>query len=44
MLFALLLAVLFFVLGIIHLNWVFGGNFGFNQLLPAKETGELVYK
>jgi hypothetical protein len=34
--------MVFCVLGAIHLNWVFGGKFGFNASLPTKETGERV--
>lgn len=42
MIFTLLLCIVFFALGVIHLNWVFGGEFGFNASLPTKETGERV--
>lgn len=42
MLFALLLSFIFFVLAIVHVNWVFGGEFGFNKSLPTKENGERV--
>ena len=38
----IILSVIFFILGIIHLNWVFGGKFGFDQALPTKESGERV--
>ena len=39
---SLFLIIIFFVLGIIHLNWVFGGDFGFDKSLPTKENGERV--
>lgn len=42
MIFTLLLCIVFFALGVIHLNWVFGGKFGFNASIPTKETGERV--
>ncbi|MDO5980736.1 DUF3995 domain-containing protein [Flavivirga spongiicola] len=38
----LILSFIFFILGIIHLNWVIGGTFGFAESLPTKETGERV--
>ncbi len=42
MFFYLLLSFIFFILGLIHLNWGIGGKFGFNQSLPTKENGERV--
>ncbi len=39
---SLVLSVIFFILGIIHLNWVIGGSFGFVESLPTKETGERI--
>ncbi|WP_308990526.1 DUF3995 domain-containing protein [Mariniflexile litorale] len=30
------------VLGIIHFNWLMGGEFGFSESLPTKENGERV--
>jgi len=42
MILSILLSVIFFVLGIIHLNWVIGGKFGFAEALPTKESGERV--
>ena len=38
----IILSVIFFILGIIHLNWVFGGKFGFDKTLPTKESGERI--
>ena len=42
MILSILLSTLFFVLGIIHLNWVVGGKFGFEESIPTKETGEKI--
>jgi hypothetical protein len=42
MILSILLSIIFFVLGIIHLNWVIGGKFGFMESLPTKESGERV--
>ncbi|MDY8138547.1 DUF3995 domain-containing protein [Aquimarina sp. 2201CG5-10] len=42
MILPILLSLLFFVLGLIHLSWVFGGKFGFEASLPTKENGERV--
>jgi len=42
MILSILLSTIFFILGIIHLNWVVGGKFGFAESLPTKETGERV--
>ncbi|MDO5987646.1 DUF3995 domain-containing protein [Flavivirga amylovorans] len=36
------MSFVFLVLGMIHLNWVIGGTFGFAESLPTKETGERV--
>ncbi|WP_170179833.1 DUF3995 domain-containing protein [Flavivirga rizhaonensis] len=36
------MSFVFFVLGLIHLNWSIGGTFGFAESLPTKETGERV--
>ncbi|QCK15698.1 DUF3995 domain-containing protein [Mangrovivirga cuniculi] len=38
----LTLSFIFLILGLIHLNWVIGGEFGFAQSLPTKENGERV--
>jgi hypothetical protein len=38
----LILCVIFFILSIIHFNWVFGGTFGFDVSLPTNEKGERV--
>lgn len=42
MIISLALAILFFMLGLIHFNWALGGNFGFEESLPTKENGEKV--
>jgi hypothetical protein len=42
MIFSILLSLILIVLGLIHFNWVIGGEFGFSQSLPTKETGERV--
>lgn len=42
MILAILLSLIFFSLGIIHFNWVIGGEFGFAASLPTKESGERV--
>ena len=39
---SLLLCTLFFILALIHFNWVFGGSWGFAASLPTKESGERV--
>jgi hypothetical protein len=38
----LILCVIFFILSIIHFNWVLGGTFGFAASLPTNEKGERV--
>ena len=42
MILSLLLSLIFFILGGIHFNWVFGGKFGFAEALPTKENGERI--
>lgn len=42
MILSLLLSGIFFVLGAIHFNWVFGGKFGFAESLPTTENEERV--
>ncbi len=39
---SIILSIIFFILGAIHLNWVIGGKFGFAESLPTKENGERV--
>ncbi|MCX2745492.1 DUF3995 domain-containing protein [Mangrovivirga sp. M17] len=39
---SLILSFIFLILGLIHLNWVIGGEFGFAQSLPTKENGERI--
>ncbi|WP_159099309.1 MULTISPECIES: hypothetical protein [Aquimarina] len=42
MILPILLSLIFFILGIIHFNWVVGGTFGFEASLPTKESDECV--
>jgi len=42
MILSILLSILLIGLGLIHFNWVVGGNFGFSESLPTKENGERV--
>ncbi|MEH0157732.1 DUF3995 domain-containing protein [Limibacter armeniacum] len=42
MILSIFLSVVFIVLGVIHFNWVIGGEFGFAESLPTKENGERV--
>lgn len=42
MILPILLSIILLVLGIIHFNWVIGGEFGFSESLPTKESGERV--
>jgi len=42
MILSILLSILLIGLGLIHFNWVVGGNFGFSESLPTKESGERV--
>lgn len=42
MILSILLSFILFGLGIIHFNWAIGGQFGFTQSLPTKESGERV--
>ncbi|WP_299274706.1 DUF3995 domain-containing protein [uncultured Psychroserpens sp.] len=37
---ALLLSIIFLILSLIHINWVFGGTFGFDASLPTNEEGQ----
>lgn len=37
----LILSLLFLILGLVHLNWVFGGSFGIDAALPTDQQGEL---
>jgi len=38
----MLLSIILIGLGLIHFNWVIGGEFGFSESLPTKENGERV--
>lgn len=42
MILAILLSLILIGLGLIHLNWVIGGKFGFTESLPTNENGERV--
>jgi len=42
MILSILLSIILIGLGLIHFNWVVGGNFGFSESLPTKESGERV--
>ncbi len=42
MILALLLSTVFFILSLIHFNWVFGGKLGFEASLPTNGKGERV--
>ncbi|MDC1324422.1 DUF3995 domain-containing protein [Flavobacteriaceae bacterium] len=39
---SIILIFIFTVLGLIHFNWAFGGEFGFTKSIPTKENGERV--
>lgn len=39
-----ILIIVFFILGLIHFNWVFDGKWGLEQAIPTKENGDLVMK
>jgi len=41
---SIILSLLFFVLGGLHVYWFFGGEFGFAASLPTNEQGERVVK
>ncbi|NMM50665.1 DUF3995 domain-containing protein [Marinigracilibium pacificum] len=42
MILSITLSIIFLSLGIIHFNWVLGGEFGFSASLPTNEKGERV--
>lgn len=42
MILSILLSIILIVLGLIHFNWTIGGDFGFSESLPTKESGERV--
>ncbi len=42
MIWSLLLSVIFFILGMIHFLWAFGGKYGFEQALPTNEQGQRI--
>lgn len=42
MILSILLSLILIGLGLIHFNWVIGGEFGFSESLPTKESGERV--
>ena len=37
-----LLFIILTTLGIIHFNWVFGGEWGFEKTIPTKQNGERI--
>ena len=41
---SIILCILFFTLGGLHIHWLFGGRFGLEASLPSKENGEVVLK
>ena len=40
MILPIILSFILFALGLIHFNWVFGGQFGFSASLPTKINGD----
>lgn len=42
MILPIFLTVIFFLLGGLHLSWILGGTFGFEQSLPTNEQGQRV--
>lgn len=42
MILSIVLSIILLALGLIHFNWVIGGNFGFVASLPTNENGERV--
>lgn len=42
MIISIITSAIFLILGLIHFNWVIGGQFGLAQSIPAKENGEKV--
>ena len=42
MILSILLSLILIGLGIIHFNWAFGGEYGFEKSLPTKENGERI--
>ena len=42
MIVSILLSFILIALGLIHFNWAIGGQFGFAESLPTKESGESV--
>lgn len=39
---AIILAIIFTILAIIHFNWTIGGTWGYEQALPTNEQGERI--
>lgn len=35
-------SIIFFVLAVIHFNWMFGGTWGFEKSVPTTESGEKI--
>ncbi|WP_240788916.1 hypothetical protein [Psychroserpens sp. NJDZ02] len=42
MIVSILFSFILIALGLIHFNWAIGGQFGFAESLPTKESGESV--
>lgn len=42
MILSIFLSIILIGLGLIHFNWVIGGQFGFSESLPTKPSGERV--
>ena len=43
MILAIILFVIFFILGLIHLNWALGSKQGIDKTIPTKENGEKLF-
>lgn len=43
MILSFVLSSIFFILALIHFNWVFGGTYGFEASLPTTATGERIF-
>ena len=42
MILSVVLSLIFAILGLIHLYWMIGGTYGFEQSLPTNEKGEKI--
>lgn len=43
MILSIVLSIILIVLGLIHFNWVIGGELGFSASLPTKQNGERLF-